>query len=43
MHSQAAFMGFTVTQHRELEGINSACVTLMETRDSVDLSSQPAV
>lgn len=36
MHSQPGFMGFTVTQHHKLEGINSACVTLMETRESVD-------
>lgn len=27
-------MGFTVMLHHKLEGINSACVTLMETRES---------
>lgn len=34
MLSQLSFTGFTVMLHHRFAGINSACVTLMETRES---------
>ncbi len=43
MHSQHSFMGFTVMLHHKLEGINSACVTLMETRGSGASKFEPSV
>lgn len=35
-------MGFTVMLHHKLEGINSACVTLMETRESGASTFKPS-
>lgn len=43
MRSQHGFMGFTVMLHHKLEGINSACVTLMETRESGASTFEPSV